>query len=96
MNLQLEEKHWNIIKKALSKYTYVFYAYGSRVKGTAKKYSDLDLCYQKEIPLSVISQLREEFTESNLPFEVELVAWKHMRPTFQELISKDLIRLEMK
>lgn len=73
MSLQLEEKHLNIVKKILGKYPYRFYAYGSRVKGTARKYSDLDLCYQEEVPLSVISQLREEFTESNLPFEVELV-----------------------
>ncbi|CAI2161573.1 17164_t:CDS:2, partial [Funneliformis geosporum] len=46
MNLQLEEKHWNIIKKALN------------------------LCYREQVPLSIISRLREEFTESNLPFEV--------------------------
>ena len=73
MNLQLEPRHYQILQQILSKYPYHFYAYGSRVKGTARKYSDLDLCYQEEIPLSVISQIREEFTESNLPFEVELV-----------------------
>ncbi|CAH1760397.1 16474_t:CDS:2 [Entrophospora sp. SA101] len=73
MNLQLEEKHGKIIQQILRKYPYHFYAYGSRVKGTARKHSDLDLCYQEEIPLSVISQMREEFAESNLPFEVELV-----------------------
>ena len=60
MNLQLEEKHWNIIHQILSKYPYHFYAYGSRTKGTARKFSDLDICFQEEIPLSVISQLREE------------------------------------
>jgi predicted nucleotidyltransferase len=73
MNLQLEARHYQIIHQILAKYPYRFYAYGSRVKRTAGKFSDLDLCYQEEIPLSVISQLREEFTESNLPFEVELV-----------------------
>ena len=93
MNLQLAEKDWNIIHQILSKYPYKFYAYGSRVKGTARKFSDLDLCYQEEIPLSVISQLREEFMESNLPFEVELVNWKHMRVEFREMIEGDLIRI---
>jgi hypothetical protein len=90
MNLQLEEKHWNIIQQILTKHPYKFYAYGSRVKGTAKKYSDLDLCYQEEIPLSTISQIREELTESNLPFEVELVNWRYMRAKFRETIKKDL------
>jgi len=73
MNLQLEERHHKIIQQILDKYPYNFYAYGSRVKGTARKYSDLDICYQEEVPLSIISQIREQFTESNLPFEVELV-----------------------
>ena len=91
MNLQLEEKHWNIVHQILSKYPYKFYAYGSRVKGMARKFSDLDICFQEEIPLSVISQLREEFSESNLPFEVELVNWKHMRPKFREMIKEDLV-----
>ncbi|MCE8163472.1 MAG: nucleotidyltransferase domain-containing protein [Candidatus Moeniiplasma glomeromycotorum] len=94
MNLQLEERHQKIIQQILNKYPYQFYAYGSRVKGVAKKFSDLDLCYQEEIPLSVISQLREEFTESNLPFEVELVNWRHMRPVFHEMIKKNLVKLE--
>ena len=71
--LKIEPKDYQILKQILAKYPYKFYAYGSRVKGTACQFSDLDLCYQEEIPLSVISRLREEFTESNLPFEVELV-----------------------
>jgi predicted nucleotidyltransferase len=93
MNLQLENKHWKIIQTILAKHPYRFYAYGSRVKGTARKYSDLDLCYQEEIPLSILSQIREEFEESNLPFEVELVNWKHMRPQFREAIKGDLTLL---
>jgi len=94
MNLQLVEKHWNIIRQILSKYPYRFYAYGSRVKGTARQFSDLDLCYQEEMPLSALSQIREEFTESNLPFEVELVNWKYMRPRFREIIKEDLVRFD--
>lgn len=92
MNLQLEEKHLKIIRQILNKYPYQFYAYGSRVKGNAGKFSDLDLCYREEVPISTISQIREEFTESNLPFEVELVNWKYMRPRFRELIKEDLTR----
>ena len=77
----------------MAKYPYRFYAYGSRVKGTARKYSDLDLCYQEEIPLSVLSQIHEELEESNLPFVVELVNWQHMRPQFREMIKEDLTLL---
>jgi len=89
--LQLETKHQKIIRNILSKYPYHFYAYGSRVKGTARKFSDLDLCYQENIPDSLVFEIKDEFTESNLPFIVELVNWKRMRPTFQKMIKKDLV-----
>jgi len=50
------------------------------VKGTARQFSDLDLCYQENIPSEVIYQIKEELKESDLPFFVELVNWKQMRP----------------
>ena len=73
MSLQLEEKHLNIIHQILTKHPYSFYAYGSRVKGTARQFSDLDLCFQEEIPDAIAFQIEEEFKESDLPFIVELV-----------------------
>ena len=72
--LQLKENHYQIVQQILSKYPYRFYAYGSRVKGTARKLSDLDICYQDEIPDTTAFLIEEEFKESDLPFEVELVA----------------------
>lgn len=87
---QIEAKDYQILQQILHKYPYHFYAYGSRVKGTARKFSDLDICYQESIPREVIYQIQEELEESDLPFIVELVNWEHMRPEFRELISKDL------
>jgi len=63
-----------MVQEILSKYPYAFYAYGSRAKGTARRISDLDICYYDNISSADITQLAEEFVESNLPFEVELVA----------------------
>ena len=70
---QLEERHQKIIQQILSKYPYHFYAYGSRVKGAARKLSDLDLCYYDNIPDAAVFQIEEKFKESDLPFFVELV-----------------------
>lgn len=89
--LQLENKHWGIIQKILSRYPYKFYAYDSRVKGNAWRLSDLDLCYYDDIPSSVAYEILEKFKQSNLPFMVELVNWKNMRPTFQKVVQKDLV-----
>lgn len=90
MELQIENRHWKIVCGILNKYPYRFYAYGSRVKGTTHRTSDLDLCYQESIPDSLVFEIKDEFTESNLPFLVELVNWNHMRPVFQKAIKKDL------
>jgi len=89
--LQINKTDYRILKQILNKYPYTFYAYGSRVKGTARKFSDLDICYQEEIPSYEVVQIEEELEESDLPFMVELVNWKSMRPTFQKVIQKDLI-----
>ena len=87
----MENRHFEMLKQILNKYSYHFYAYGSRVKGTARELSDLDLCYYDNISDSVVFKIEEEFKESDLPFFVELVGWKDMRKEFQELISQDLV-----
>lgn len=91
--IQLATQDYQILKQILNKYPYTFFAYGSRVKGTARKFSDLDLCYQEEIPNEIIYQIKEELEESNLPFFVELVNWKQMGSTFQELVKNDLTEI---
>jgi len=89
--LQLKNRHYEIIHFILSKYPYEFYAYGSRVKNQAREYSDLDLCYHEAIPWNVLSHINEDFEQSDLPFKVELVAWKWMDTEFREMIEKDLV-----
>jgi predicted nucleotidyltransferase len=89
--LKVEKKHRNLLQSILTKYPYHFYAYGSRVKGNAHQFSDLDICFQEEIPRHIISEISWELSKSNLPFIVELVNWKHMRPSFQQAIQKDLV-----
>ena len=88
--IKIEPCDYQILQKILGKYPYRFYVYGSRTKEVVRKFSDLDLCYQDDIPDEVVCQIKEELEESDLPFIVELVNWKHMRPQFQELIRKDL------
>ncbi|CAG8456646.1 27239_t:CDS:10 [Gigaspora margarita] len=79
--LQIENRHRKIIHSILSKYPYQFYAYGSRVKNQAKKYSDLDICFHGKIPWNVLNHIQEDLEESDLPFKVELgLAWKASNP----------------
>lgn len=91
--LHLSSKDLAIVQGILKKYPYQFYAYGSRVKGTEKKLSDLDLCYKEDIPANIVSHIREDFENSDLPFTVDLTAWKHFSDSFKQRIEKDLFKV---
>ena len=86
----IEEKHFKIVKNILKKYPYTFYAYGSRVKGNNRKFSDLDLCYRENIPMKIIAEIRENLEASSLPYRVDLVFWNDLSSRFQKLIEGDL------
>lgn len=91
--VDLREQDWNIVKDILGKYPYTFYVFGSRAKKTARRFSDLDLCYKENIPSVVVSKIVGEFEESNLPFKVDLIDWNHCTPEFQKQIEPSLIKL---
>lgn len=91
--IQLEPRHLKMITDILAPYPYTFYVFGSRAKGTARRLSDLDLCYFDTIPLLVLAEIQEKCTESNLPFTVDFINWHRCKPQFQELIKNDLIKL---
>lgn len=93
--LHLEDRHWEIIKRILKQANVDFYAFGSRVKGTHKKFSDLDLCYKEPLDPSVKEKIEIDFSESDLPFFVELIDYKSTRPGFKENIAPDLIKLDL-
>ena len=88
MTLILDPKHLAIVQAILKKYPYSFYVFGSRVKGTSHKFSDLDLLYFEEIPPKVLSQLEEEFEESDLPFKVDLVNYHRCDEDFKQCIGE--------
>jgi predicted nucleotidyltransferase len=73
---------------------YDIQAYGSRAKGTNWKFSDLDLCFMREMPWETLDNLREKFTESDLPFFVSIVPWSELNDDFKKLIQKDLLPLD--
>ena len=78
----------------LNKYPYSFYAFGSRTKNLNQPFSDLDICYMDEIPINVLSQIRNEFEESDLPFKIDLIDYPHASENFQNLIKADLIKIK--
>ncbi|HLD84424.1 MAG TPA: nucleotidyltransferase domain-containing protein [Coxiellaceae bacterium] len=94
MTVKTPLKYINLIKKILAPYPNTFFVFGSRAKSTHKKFSDLDLCYKKDISDLVIAEIADTFDKSDLPFKVDLVAWHRCTPQFQIQIQNDLVPVE--
>ena len=95
MPLEIRPDHLKIVEEILEKHLpdREVWAFGSRVNGTAKETSDLDLVVIGETPLDfqTLGSLRDDFSESNLPYKVDVVDWAKIGETFREIIRKDKV-----
>lgn len=87
--LDLEPKYLAIIQKILTIHApgKTIWAYGSRIKGTAHKGSDLDLI-AIDASAEQVSTLREAFSDSDLPILVDILDWATIPEMFKEEIKK--------
>lgn len=94
MGLGITDNEHNIILNILKEYSdkYSFYYYGSRVKGTFNKTSDLDILIkgEQEMPLKDLVELKEKFDESRLPYIVNFTDYNSIDERFYNLIKADL------
>ncbi|MBF0611732.1 MAG: restriction endonuclease subunit S [Magnetococcales bacterium] len=69
------------------------WAFGSRVKWTAKEFSDLDLCVISHQPLDLglKADLLEDFSESDLPWKVDVVDWATTSESFRKIIEGEKV-----
>ncbi len=88
--IHMAEEDCKILCDVLAKYPYTFYAFGSRVKGTHWEYSDLDITYKDPIPPEVWVDIDDDLRQSNLPFKVDVVAWKKLPDEWRRDIEKEL------
>ena len=65
-------------------------AFGSRVQGTAREFSDLDLVILGDEPVAadVLSELRYALAESDLSISVDVVEWATLSPSFRRAIER--------
>ncbi len=71
------------------------FAFGSRVNGKAKKFSDLDLMIKTPAGLSwkALAELRESFEDSDLPMSVDVVDWSNCTERFRSIVAPQLVRI---
>ncbi len=94
--LLVSSAEWQIIRHILQAQLpgYPVWAFGSRVNGPCKTFSDLDLAIiaDQPLPLSMLAAVAEAFSESDLPFKVDLLDWATTSAEFrQRVLAKRLV-----
>ncbi len=94
-HLDIRLEHWAIVRDILLRHIpqYEVWAFGSRASWTAKPYSDLDLAVinNEPLPLSVSAALTDDFSESDLPWKVDVVDWATTSESFRKVIEGDKV-----
>ena len=64
--------------------------FGSRVKGSAKPWSDLDVALvgAGKLDLLTVAGVREALEESDLPVRVDILDWHSISPEFRAVIEE--------
>jgi len=97
--LDLRPNEWEIVRDILERHVpdREVWAFGSRVKGTAKPYSDLDLTIlgSEPLALSTAAELADDFSESDLPFKVEIVDWATTGERFRVVIEGERVVVQL-
>jgi type I restriction enzyme S subunit len=93
--IDIRPDHWAIISDILRRHVphYEVWAFGSRARWTAKQYSDLDLAIitNKPLPLATSAALSDDFSESDLPWKVDVVDWATTSESFRKIIERDKV-----
>lgn len=88
--LDLAPEHLLIVRRLLAEYLpgYRALAFGSRVKGTARRFSDLDIAVDgaTAIPWMTLGQLKEALSESDLPMRVDVVDLTSSSKEFRDMV----------
>ncbi len=92
MHIQFEEL--GIVKGIIAKHVpdRIVWAFGSRVHGhNLKPFSDLDLVIlgEQSVGIECYAALKHDFSQSDLPFRVDIVEWYGLEKNFKELIKRE-------
>lgn len=89
--LDLKPEHHAMVREILATHApgVKAWAFGSRVNGTAKRFSDLDIALDAggALDLRMLAELRHAFQESDLPISVDLLDMATVKPSFRKLIA---------
>jgi hypothetical protein len=71
------------------------WVFGSRADGRARRYSDLDLAIYagRRLTLDEVARLTEAFSDSDLPYRVDVVDWHDIDDRWRQIIVAERVAL---
>ncbi len=71
------------------------FIFGSRATGRGKKFSDIDIGISSEGQINslLLSNMKEAFEESNIPYTVDVVDFSTISKTFKSVALRKIIEL---
>lgn len=99
--IDLQPEQILVVERVLARYLPIssqVWVFGSRAKGTARKYSDLDLVVDllgSPISGDILADLAIAFEQSELPFAVDIVDWNSIGNEFRQAIENQRILLSV-
>jgi uncharacterized protein len=85
----------DILRKCLPDKDRQVFVFGSRARGTKKRFADLDLAFDmgRRLTQQEAFELADEFEESDLSYKVDIVDLHNVSTRFADIIRPDLIAL---
>lgn len=97
--LAITAEELELLQSILKRYAPDFkvWAFGSRVTGNHKPYSDLDLALVGNAPISIETRaaLSDALSSSALPYKVDIVDWASTSEAFQQIIEKQKLVIQL-
>jgi len=87
-NIGLTAQDFRLIDSIFKQFPHTYYVFGSRIKGTYRPFSDLDILVKDTITLSQLAEIKEAFDNSDLPFKIDICRDTDLDARFRGLIHQ--------
>ena len=90
-HIVLPAEHRRLVLDVLRANLPSVWVFGSRATGRARRYSDLDLAIDAGplLTLDELAEVTEAFSDSDLPYKVDLVDWHNIDDHWQQTITAE-------
>jgi predicted nucleotidyltransferase len=89
--IDIKEKYFDLLKEILKRHVpeYEIRVFGSRIKGTAKNHSDLDIALvgKEKISYKTLNCLKNDLDDSDIPFNIDILDWNSINENFKNVIN---------